>query len=297
MKVKILLHNAEDLFVFMDYYKGENLAQLSEVKWQLLTTSFKQNKPLKKLFELAELYLKHDPDIILLCEVGGQESLDNFNQYFLNNKYDAHSPPSNSDRGIDLGILIKKDFQSPYEVISHKDYVLKNNKKFSRDLLELSFHKKFKIFHTHLKSKLSKAQDFEGRSQREAEVLGLMDFYQKNKNHNIPIIFSGDFNGSLLDKDDRELSPLNDSELYHALEHIPQDERVSYIYFKHQNGFKNQIDYFLINNDFKHIIDPNQSKFLKFLDMQVGELPWAKNIKEKQSYPSDHYPLLLQLIL
>ena len=122
MELKVLLWNVQDLFIFMDKYQGEDLSLISEPKWQLLTTSLKNNKELNKVKGLAECINRQSPDLLFLTEVGGKESLDNFNTYFLDDEYLIYHHASNSDRGIDVGILYKKNLKliSQFKFHKHK---------------------------------------------------------------------------------------------------------------------------------------------------------------------------------
>src|ERR1700733_2249543 len=79
--------NAENLFLFFDQELPANWKLLSEKEWQKLSQASVSNKPLKKALWLAESLQEIDADFILVNEVGGEESLGNFNRYFLNDRY------------------------------------------------------------------------------------------------------------------------------------------------------------------------------------------------------------------
>src|SRR5690606_24436372 len=113
--------NVENLFVFMDRFNDQDLRQLPEKTWQSLSTSITQNKPLQKLWALARCIEEMNPDILCLNEVGGLESLENFNKHFLESRYESHLVEGNSHRGIDVGYLIKKDHAFKPLLISHKN--------------------------------------------------------------------------------------------------------------------------------------------------------------------------------
>ena len=107
-ELKILLWNLQDFFVFLDKYNDQPpIEELTEAKWQLLTASFKPNKDLAKVQGIQKLIHSTQADILLFTEVGGKESLINFNKYFLKNEYTVFHFNSNSDRGIDVGVLAK----------------------------------------------------------------------------------------------------------------------------------------------------------------------------------------------
>ena len=96
--IKIGLYNVENLFLLFDHPIPANYQSLSELDWQKLSTSIYDNKPLKKCIEIAKIIRDRDSDIMMLCEVGGLESLKSFNSLFLktlritNSFLTVHSP-------------------------------------------------------------------------------------------------------------------------------------------------------------------------------------------------------------
>ncbi len=117
INLNCLLLNAENLFLLSDQeLKAEHL-KLDPIRWRSLSTSIYENKPLDKLNQLTLVIKKSNPDVIMLCEVGGIESLTNFNRLFLNNAYSPVLIEGNSDRNIDVGYLIKKDLGFFFDLI------------------------------------------------------------------------------------------------------------------------------------------------------------------------------------
>ena len=287
----------------MDKYNDENLSQLFPPKWQLMTTSFFPNKSLDSLFHIADLIQLLKVDIIMLVEVGGKESLENFNQYFLNNEFDIQLEESNSDRGIDLGYLIRKDLGVKTKLISHKDKVLSNKKKFARGAFELQIFKDDSLIHInflcHLKSKLNlRRNDFEGRDQRAAEVNYLVELYQKrsSKYQDIPITISGDLNGIIYKEEtEQELDPLiSQTDLKDIFEHMdnPVEQRYTYCYFNRLNQvYPMQLDYFLISNKFVSMIDYKATQVLGFKSPYIDTFKLPSSLQDKNKLPSDHFPI------
>lgn len=276
----------------MDKYNDENLEEFNEAKWQLLTTSFKTNKELIKVKAIADLIMSTHADLILLTEVGGHESLKNFSHHFLENRFDIIHYDSNSDRGIDLAALIspKLNYKSKFH----------NHSCFARGVLEICLeinNFNLHIFHTHLKSKLNlKGKDFEGRAQREKEVNKVVEIIkQKNSNH---IILTGDFNGIIYqDNTEKELAAFdNKLGLKDAFEHLksPFFDRWTYLYYNKQNdGIFMQLDYCLLTETLAKNLDKDQTMVLDFEGSKRTH--FAKNKLEKNTYPSDHYPIQVQL--
>jgi hypothetical protein len=292
----------------MDKYNGEDLETLHPPKWQLFTSSFFPNKSLKQLYELKEMILDLDPDVLSLTEVGGPESLENFNHFFLADKYKVYCEPSNSDRGIDLGYMVKKDLEYKVEIKNHIKKRLENGKKFSRGVMELRLSLDdsyvYVNFLCHLKSKLNlKRVDFEGRGQRSAEINFLRDLYLKTseKYDKIPISISGDFNGIIFEDETEEeflplLSATNLKDIF-DLQNKPIEMRMSYCYFNRQGArYPMQLDYFLIDEKFSSLVD-KESTLLGFKPPYTNTFELPESMKEKRDLPSDHFALLIKLNL
>lgn len=306
MNLKTLLFNVQDLFIFMDKYKGEDIDQLNNPQWQLLTASFYPNKDLDKIIEIKKIIQNNDPDIVMLVEVGGLESLNNFNQYFLKNQYKPYMAPSNSNRGIDVGYLVKNQAQLNVKFKSYTKDKLSNGNKLSRGLFELKVMDEKNVlkaffYLTHLKSKLDlEKKDFEGRNQRDAEVKYICE---KIKDHRIkfpgiPHFICGDLNGIIFQSQtEPELRTFAQYGFKDVLEHLnlAHEERITYYYFDkshNKNGF--QLDYFLIHNSDQNCIQKS-SKVLAF-DHHYCAFP-PDTLKEKLKMPSDHMPLWVELKL
>ncbi len=300
--------NAQDLFLFMDKHDQTSLEDLTETKWQLMSSSLFFNKSKDKCLALAQTIRDSGADIVMMTEVGGHESLANFARFVLNDEYISLSLPSNSDRGIDLGYLIKKTL--PYELAlhTHVDFALPAPaKRFSRDVLRLDLIREEKIemifLLVHIKSKLDlKRADFEGRTRRVHEVKGLLQIYEKLLVHQVPILVGGDFNGHAGEKDTEEefkaIYQETDLKDIAFLANIPEEERFSYIYFtRGGNRFVQQIDYLFISERFAHLIEPGECYFPRYKNPSGTPMPIPTRMEQKNTLPSDHYPFLASLRL
>jgi hypothetical protein len=311
-KLKVMVLNAQDLFLFMDKHNHASIpvTELSEIKWQLMSSSLFSNKSKEKCQILANTIIDSEADIVMMTEVGGPESLSNFAKYVLNDKYEAFSLPSNSDRGIDLGYLVKKSLDYETQLTSHINYQLPEPaKRFSRDVLRLDLIKngeiKLILLLAHIKSKLDlRKSDFEGRTRRLQEVKGLIEIYKDlTKNFPaIPILIGGDMNGHAGEKDtEEEFKPIyseTDLKDIAYLAKIPEEDRFSYVYFNRGgNRFEQQIDYLFISEQFKNFISPEECYFPRYKNLLGSPLPIPKRIEQKNTLPSDHYPFLGTLSL
>ncbi len=297
MQLKILLWNLQDFFIFMDYYKDEDLTLLSEAKWQTLTTSLKNNKELTKLHGIKEFLNSASPDICLFTEVGGLESLSNFNTYFLDDRFDIHHFPSNSSRGIDLGIYTTKSLQQKVESKFYQD------KEFARGLQQLNINLgeiNLQIFLTHLKSKLNlEGKDFEGRDQRMAETNKIVEIITEQNKLSKYQILAGDLNGIIYKNEtEPELANLTNKlgfkDYLEVLNHSVYN-RCTYVYFNNTRPpALMQLDYILLNSQLWPWVDADCG-VLDFDGNPGNIIP--KDRKQRDAAPSDHFPLLLKLNL
>ena len=290
----------------MDKYQGEDLETMREPQWQLLSASFYPNKTLSKLFSIQKIVHEADPDILMLVEVGGRESLENFNRHFLNEAYDIRFMESNSERGIDVAFLTKKNIpELSFYLKSHSDARLKNGRRFARGLLELRALEKGKLkavfLLTHLKSKLDlKKEDFEGRGLRGAEVEYIVKTHQKLRvsHPGTPVFVCGDLNGVIYKElTEQELLPLSKAGLKDVFEHLdlPADDRQTYYYFNKQGQrVPMQLDYILTHEKFKELVSPDS----KVLDMDSEIVPRPpESLEQRRKLASDHYPVFCRLRL
>lgn len=117
---RFISFNTENFFVYLDEVPSKDPREMNEIEWQRLSRSTLENKSLAKVIDIARSVDDLDPDILMLSEVGGRESLANFSRYFLRDRYAPYLIEGNSDRGIDLGFLVKKNLPLKYDLISHK---------------------------------------------------------------------------------------------------------------------------------------------------------------------------------
>lgn len=308
--LKVMVLNAQDLFLFMDKHNHEAVpvTELTEIKWQLMSSSLFSNKSKEKCQILANTIQDAQADIVMMTEVGGPESLSNFAKYVLNDEYLSFSLPSNSDRGIDLGYLVKKSLPYEIDIHSHINFPLPYPaKRFSRDVLRLDLKQngemKMILLLVHIKSKLDlKRADFEGRTRRVLEVKGLVHIYQDlcAQFPHTPILIGGDMNGHAGERDtEEEFRPIyeqTDLKDIAFLTGIPDEDRFSYIYFNRGgNRFVQQIDYLFISNNFAHLLDPTECYFPRYKNLLGSPLPVPKRMEQKNILPSDHYPFLATL--
>ncbi len=307
--MKICFFNVENLFL-LDSPVGESL-----------------KKPIDKTLWIARTIKEIDADIIMLCEVGGLLSLDFFNSHFLNSEYKTALLPGNSNRGIEMGYLIKKSFPLDHLLIGHCNdsiefnypFEIEENKqlleaglgpkhtphKFSRDISELRLYKNGKValilLLVHLKSKWDRdGIDFNGSMRRKAELKALIKTYNQLKEEfgeNVPIIVAGDMNGiAQKGQFEPEFEDLyQQSDLIDVLEviNLPHEQRLSFFYFSRENKREAcQLDYIFLPRQLHPLVKKEESGIYLFRDPQGTPLGYPQESYQRYALPSDHYPVV-----
>jgi len=327
MSLKIGLYNVENLFLFFDQEIPPHCHKLTEVQWQRLSKSIFKLKPLSKCLQIGQIIIENSPDILMLCEVGGLESLNNFNKLFLKDQYHVALIEGNSNRNIDVGFLIKKDLPCFFDISSNKNrplnflypheitsritnYPIKfTTQYFSRDCAELRLFTKNRgapfliLLLSHLKSRLDPERiDPGGTERRAAELRTCLEIYNelKKQHPNTPIIFSGDMNGYAGKPDtNSEFLPIyNETDLDDVLEiaGVSVDKRSTFYQIK--NGAKaegKQIDYcFISKNIAGKLVKPDTFVY-RYKDDFGFAIDEPKTLDAKLQLASDHYPLFFKL--
>lgn len=328
LQLKLGLHNVENLFLLFDPNDvPPNYLKLSEALWQKLSNSVYETKELNKCIQLAQIITENSPDIMMLCEVGGAESLNNFNKLFLDDQYQVALLEGNSDRNIDVGYLIKKEspffyditsnrhrplnFLYPHEVTSKKTgYPLKKDSQyFSRDCVELRLFTKTKdqpfliLLLTHLKSRLDPDRiDPGGTEKRSAELNTCLAIYKELRSQfaDVPIIFSGDMNGYAgKPHTDPEFLPIyTETDLQDILEIANVDIKERSTFYQVRNGGKTdgkQIDYCFLSNHLADKLIISTAQVYRYKDSLGLPLNEPKSLDEKLRLASDHYPIFFNL--
>lgn len=322
------LLNAENLFLLFDQSVPPHFDKMTEAQWQRLSSSVYENKPLKKNLEIAKIFNEEQPDIMMLCEVGGPESLRNFNEMFLRSDYNPYLIEGNSDRNIDIGFLVKKEldfrfelktnknrelnFLYPHEALSQKTGypIRRESQLFSRDCAELHLFSSNKdepfliILLAHLKSRLDPEKiDPGGVERRSAEFRTCLMIYKElsQKFSNTPIIFCGDMNG-YAGRDtpvDSEFAVLyKETDLLDILEiiNLGPEQRATFYQIKN-GGYADgrQIDYCFLPASLHANVNLKNSYVYRYKDEFGFPLQAPNSVLSKMNLPSDHYPIFFTL--
>lgn len=320
---RILQLNAENLFIKLDHPPAQPVGELSEDEWSKLSVATVPNKPLWQLKDLASSIEQINPEFIVLCEVGGIESLASFSTLFLENRYEPFLIEGNSDRGIDIGFLVKRHLPFKYDLISHRNRPLKLElphetqsikegiasavkHRFSRDVLELHVFENdemvLNLFGVHLKSPLDRDRiDPGGKDRRRAELEALVEIYEefRSSNPQVATVVCGDFNGVALGPgQEAEFRELNRTDLMCCLEVAknPMEQRFTWSTFPvRSHASYRQIDWILISAELQARVDHRQTRVYRYLDRFGMPVNRPNSLAEKKLLPSDHYPTVLTL--
>jgi len=266
--LNIASFNAENFYLLLDQpYTREELEAIDEPTYKNMAASiYNLNKSRAKIAGIAEIILEHDFDLIGLCEVGGLETLRNFNRLYLDDRYDCVLHEENSTRGIYVGALLRKG-RFPNARGSSAGAA------FSRNLLRLRLGPEggdLEVFVLHLKSQ--RGDDW-GLDRRVEEVERLAALVRTRK-----CVVMGDFNGVLIRgmhqfEYDRFLDlPFCD---VLAAVGVPPERRRTHYYFGNGAAFS-QLDYIFCTHD------------IEILDAGVLEDEIPRNRRERDRLPSDH---------
>lgn len=330
-QLKVMLYNVENLFLLSDSELTSEHLKLDPVRWNRLSTSVYENKPLDKLRSITQIIQDENPDIILFCEVGGLESLQNFNRLFLKDSYSPALIEGNSDRNIDVGFLVRKNLGIYFDIVSNKNRLinflypfekqsiltgyplkkaLEGSHKFSRDVAELHLFQNQRekpsliILLAHLKSRLDpEGIDPNGFERRSAELRTLVEIYLELNarcNGEVPIIVAGDFNGNAgIFNTDPEFLPLyQNTDLKDACDvaGLTPEQSATYYQVSRSHGTEGkQLDYAFLSQEARKYLIPESVQVYRYKDTLGQTYPPPNSMDIKLSFPSDHYPLLFTL--
>lgn len=274
--IKLATFNAENFYMLLDKdYSQEEFAGLSHDAYMAMNSSiFNPNKALSKIAAIANTILKEDFDFVGLCEVGGMETLYNFNRLYLGERYDCYLHEENSRRGIFVGALVKKD---RFTAVTARNM----QGAFSRNLLKVTLAAdgmELHFFVVHLKSHHGRDMGIEQRIEEIRQLSGLVS--RRN------CVVLGDFNGILIPGEhqfefDRFLElPFRD--VLEAMR-VPPSSRFTHYYFRDGPRF-NQLDYIFCSDDIT-IVDGG---------MLADMMPTS--FDERSRLPSDHLFLTASIV-
>jgi endonuclease/exonuclease/phosphatase family metal-dependent hydrolase len=267
-RLRVAAFNAENFYLLLDRaYGREELEALDEEAYLAMNSSiFNANKERGKIADIARIILERDYDLVGLCEIGGMESLENFNRIHLEGRYDCFLHEENSRRGIYAGALAKKGAFSRVRARAMPGA-------FSRNLLRLRIDRggpELEVFVVHLKSQYG---DDRGIAQRLREV-ELLASLVRTRN----CLVMGDFNGILIPGEAQfEYEAFLALPFRDVLEAVgvPPSERRTHYHFGPEPNFA-QLDYIFCSFD------------VQVFSASVVEESIPLNRAQRSLLPSDH---------
>ena len=268
LSLRVAAFNAENFYLLLDRaYDRAELEALDEEAYAAMNSSiFNPNKERGKIASIASTILERAYDLVGLCEIGGMESLANFNRIHLGGLYDCFLHEENSRRGIYAGALVKKGVFGRVEAEAMPGA-------FSRNLLRLRLDGDgavLEVFVIHLKSQYGEDR---GIAQRIREVETLASLVRVRN-----CVVMGDFNGILIRGEAQfeyeSFLALPFRDVLEAVG-IPPDERRTHYHFGPRANFA-QLDYIFCTPD------------IEILDAGVIEGDIPLNREQRSRLPSDH---------
>ena len=301
--------NVENLFVGLEYWDGRTLDGLSEAEWRglALPQLRRWQKPLRKLWGLAEAIGEIDPDVLMLVEVGGEDSLRNFNQHFLADRFEPFFVGGNSRRGIDLAYLVKRGIPLAAEARSNRETPVevhgrrgRSRARLSRDVAELSLRdadgQRLVLLLVHLKSMISTVEDMRGKDARTAEAFALASLYEelRARHPTVPFVVAGDFNAA---PDSLELEVIRRTDLSDVrdLVGVPPEERATLVHFDSAGAPQPVVlDHVFVSPELR---DKVTAAYTYRYAQEGIARPLPRTWAERARLPSDHYPIVVTLLL
>lgn len=337
MRLKLMQFNVQDLFLQLAYpISTATLQGLTERQWQLLGAEDVELKPLGKLRGLGRVIFQERPDVVLLNEVGGPESLAHFARLFLDDRYEPLILPGRARRGIGNGFLVRRGLPLRAELRSHRDlptpfhYPHELNpaafpavlayvpslgleppeaRTMSRDVAELRLlgpggAPVLGMLLVHLKSAYDPDRiDPGGVKRRAAEVRALLDLYDRVAAElAAPLVLAGDMNAiAAREGTAAELRPLYeraDLEDALALAGHPPYERITHLTFFLDEVGARQLDYILLPAPLRRRLVPEGTYVHRYrFDEDPRALELPASLRDRAQLPSDHYPVVCTLDL
>ncbi len=260
----------------------------------------------------AGIILELQPDVGVFQEVdGGGPTLDRFNHSHLHNYFATLLNEGNDQRGIQVGMFLKRDLPFDVEYRSNKDHQYEDDNGnsrnvFSRDVPEMILRipgqaKPFLIIlGTHYKSKRSRDGDHESNGLRKAQVDATVEIIEElwqEFGAKIPVILAGDFNGNF--NNEEEFASLKSAlameDPFNLLK-VPSNSRDRVTHTFHPRGGQtnfNQLDYLLVSPEIKECV--KKASVYRYKDASGRDKALPNTFDERSLNPSDHFPVMLTL--
>jgi hypothetical protein len=252
----------------------------------------------------ANVISELNPDFQILAEVENLQALREFNQTFLEGRYEPLLIDGNDVRGIDVAILVKRSLNVEVEWRSFKSYPSAAGIPiFSRDLPTAFVYSKdasgkrsakpqFALMATHFKSKRVDPEHpvdtAQVRASQTRATLEIVDKIRTEFGSDLPVLLAGDFNNTI--HDSSEFTALFSYGFKDTLDLTPNgtsaQDRATHYYFPGKGPPEaHQLDAILLLSDHSVV---EEAKVIPNRDNQGNTLGAPKTYKERERLPSDH---------
>ncbi len=302
LELKVLALNGKDVFIREAALErgDEKMLLASDKKFRFKNTAL--------LDWQREILHENDPDIIILTEVHKDEDMKKFMQLDtlgLKDKYYNFLKEGNSNRGINIGISVKKDLGFKFKLVSHKHLTWKDPVTkaeyplFARDIPALIMTRpgddkpSLIVMGNHAKSKRDNPGDRESNRYRTAQYEGMkkiVDDFKAQYGEDVPMILAGDFNTDVTTAPEMKSIRTVMKSIFDSIpgKIFSAQERITHFFFgPGGNSFK-QMDDIRLAGKIKALF----ATVLKYKKANGEEIPDPKSFKERELLPSDHRPVL-----
>lgn len=262
-------------------------------------------KPLAQLQGVSRVFNKYRPMLAFCVEIGSVKVMKDYDQEFLGNQYEEFLIEGNDPRGVDVGLMLRKDLPLEVEVHSHKNLTNdeSGNLVFSRDLPAYILREKgtakplMIIFGTHFKSQRSSNGDSRGFKKRSLQAKAaslIIEDYEKEF-PGVPIILTGDFNNDI--RRAPEFEPLKQMGMVDsfdlAKDTVEKNRRGTHFFFPREgNPSISQLDAILLNQVAAQKQMVKEAKVLSHIDPEGNAYPPPQSYQERETRASDHLPIM-----
>jgi len=264
---------------------------------------------------IAKELLGKNPDFMFLEEVEGFLPLAEFNKDYLGSAYRPLIIKGNDTRGIEVAMLVKKDFPFDVEVLSFANVKHVNPRTgreellFSRDAPVVLLRKAgaaptdrplLALVGTHLKSQKDAPGDPKSALKRAEQAAGMLDILKKLEARypGLPAIVAGDFNTDV--RSAPELKPLWDAGMKDSFAlgpyPIPEKYRVTQTFHPKPDlggpelpAVNDQLDAMVLNKAAAELGIVNDARIVLHRNEAGEARTLPQTFAERAQNPSDHF--------
>lgn len=264
----------------------------------------------EKYQDIAEIILDQRPEVLVLQEVHSKKSLEDFNYYELQDRYDVYVSSGNQSGGQNIAFMVKKDLNLKVEIKTNKDHEWFDP---AQNELDYLFDRDFPamilregsntnpaliVFGHHGKAMIDRPGDPKStqlRTEQIKRITMILEDYGQVYGKETPILVAGDFNADVhrakevnsiksIFNDVFEYSPIV-RELF---------ERYTHTYHpRNKPSEAHAMDAIFVNSTLKEAI--KSARVFRYRD-ELGLIkPLPQTPDQRSENPSDHFPIIVDI--